>query len=94
MVDLKLVTEKINKMAKEKTYKRFIKCSQKTTYYQEVELTKDELDLLENVDDLDICQHTSNDNNRAAFELIEGLIDPSEIFETEQSYEDYELLKK
>lgn len=81
-------------MSEEKTYKRFIKCSQKITYYQEVELTQEELDLLENVDDLDICQHTSNDDNRRAFELIEGLIDVSEIHEAEQSYEDYELLEK
>lgn len=89
-----LIKNNIKTKTMAKTYKRFIKCSQKITYYQEVELTKEELELLENVDDLDICQHTSNDENRKAFELIESLIDPSEVFDAEQSYEDYELLKK
>lgn len=81
-------------MAKEKKYKRFIKCSQKITYYQEVELTKEELELLENADDLDICQHTSNEENRRAYELVEMLIDPQDVFDAEQEFEDFELLKE
>lgn len=78
----------------EKKYKCFIKCSQKVTYYQEVELTKEELKTLENADELDICQHTSNDGNREAYELVELLIDPGNIFQTDQEFEDFELLKK
>lgn len=59
-------------MKKQKTYKRFIKCSQKITYYQEVELTKDELELLENANDCNICQYTGNDIDRQAYELVES----------------------
>ncbi len=78
----------------EKKITKWIKCSQKITYYQEVELTKQELKILKNADELDICQHSSNDENREAFELIDGLINPQDIFESEQEFTDFELTDK
>lgn len=77
-------------MKTEKTHKRFIKCSQKLTYYQEVELTTEQLNLLENVDGEDVPQRSSNE----AYHLIQGLIDPYNVFDEEQEYADFELLKK
>lgn len=75
----------------EKKHTRWIKVTQEVTYNQQVELTDEELEILENADDIDICQHTSDENNRRAYELIENLIDVSDIFDTDQSYSSFEL---
>lgn len=69
-------------------HKRFIKCSQKVTYYQQVELDDEQLKLLERANDMSIIP------TDPAYELLESLINPSEIFDTEQDYEGFELLEK
>lgn len=72
-----------------KLSERWIKVTQKVTYYQKFELTDEQLEVLENADELDISQIAS-DGGRA-YELIEGLIDYSEVFDTEQEFTDFEL---
>ncbi len=85
---LEIITKMENK---EKTTTKWIKVSQVVTYNQEVELTDEEIEILESADDIDICQCTSNEINRKAFELIENLIDTSDIFDTEQEFTNFEL---
>lgn len=75
----------------ENKHTRWIKCSQTITYNQEVELTDEELEILENADDIDICQCSSDETNRKAFELIENLIDVHDVFDAEQEYTNFEL---
>ena len=76
-------------MENEKTTKKWIKVSQKVTFYQEVELTDEELQILENLDDLDISSIA--DDGGEAFYLIEGIIDFSDVFDSEQEFTDFEL---
>ena len=75
----------------EKTTTKWIKVTQKVTYYQKVELSDEEIEILNSADELDICQYTSDEVNRNAFELIEWLIDTSDIFQSEEEYTDFEL---
>ena len=42
-------------------------------------------------DDIDICQCSSDETNRKAFELIENLIDAHDIFDADQEYTNFEL---
>jgi len=77
-------------MAKEKKHKRFIKCTQKVTYYQEVELNDKELAILEKEDGG--CGISIRDEK--PYHLLESIINHSEVFDAEQEYNDFELLKK
>ena len=76
-------------MENEKTTKKWIKVTQKVTFYQEVELNNEDLQILENLDDLDISPIA--DDAGEAFYLIERLIDFSDVFDTEQEFTDFEL---
>lgn len=73
----------------EKTTKKWIKVTQKVTYNQEVELTDEQIKILENADELDISPIASDGGE--AFYLIEGLIDFSDVFDAEQEFTDFEL---
>ena len=76
-------------MGTEKTTKKWIKVTQKVTFNQEVELTDEQLEILENADDLDISAIA--DDGGDAFHLIEGLLDFSDVFDAEQEFTDFEL---
>ena len=76
----------------EKTTKKWIKVTQKVTFNQEVELTDEQIAILENADDLDISPIADDDGE--AFYLIEGLIDFSDVFDAEQEFTDFELTDK
>lgn len=76
-------------MGNEKTTKKWIKVTQKITFMQEVELTDEQIDILENADDLDISPIA--DDGGEAFYLIEALIDFSDVFDSEQEFTDFEL---
>jgi hypothetical protein len=79
---------------KEKLYKRFIKCSQKITYYQEVSLTKEELKMLEAAQDRMDINPWDKEDDGAAYNYLELNIDNQEVFDADQCFEDFELLKK
>lgn len=73
----------------EKKHKRFIRCTQQVTYHKEVELNDEELAILEKEDGgLGISIH-----NTEPYQIIELLLDPSDICDTDQEYNDFELLK-
>lgn len=76
-------------MENEKTTKKWIKVTQKVTFNQEVELTDEQIAILENADELDISSIA--DDGGEAFHLIEGLIDFSDVFDAEQEFTDFEL---
>lgn len=67
--------------------KKFIKCSQVVTYYQQVELTDEQVAILEKVDGDDVDER----HHKEEYYLIQSLINHSEVFDAEDEYKTFQL---
>jgi len=67
--------------------KKLIKCRQVFEFSQEVELTEEELNQLENAPD-----HISFDHHPEAYSILECKIDPTEVLAADMEYLDVDIL--
>lgn len=71
-------------MADKKKY--WLKCSQTVNYYQEVELSKEEYSLLDSIDMAAI--------NTKEYDIIERIIDPTDVIDTDGKFKNIQIVEE